>query len=41
MTPEEFLAAIAAISRYMREKERVIEIRDYPRNWKMAARLIE
>jgi hypothetical protein len=41
MTPEEFLAAIAAINRYLREKEGVVELREYPRNWKMAARLRE
>ncbi|AIG99207.1 MULTISPECIES: hypothetical protein [Archaeoglobus] len=41
MTPEEFLAAVAAINRYLREKEGVVELREYPRNWKMAARLRE
>ncbi len=40
MTPEEFLAAIAAVNRYMKEKEGVIEIKEFPRNWKIAARLI-
>ncbi len=41
MTPEEFLAAVAAINRYLKEKESLIELKDYPRNWKMAARLGE
>ncbi len=41
MTPEEFLAAIAAINRYMREFERPIEVREVPRNWKISARLRE
>ncbi|WP_456330036.1 hypothetical protein [Archaeoglobus sp.] len=41
MTPEELLAAIAAINRYMKEREGVIEVKDFPRNWKMAARLRE
>jgi len=41
VTPEEFLAAIAAINRHMREVERPIEIKDYPRNWKLAARMRE
>jgi len=40
MTPEEFLAAIAAVNRYLKEKEGVIEIKEFPRNWKIAARLI-
>lgn len=41
MTPEEFLAAIAAISRYLKEREGVIEVKDFPRNWKLAVRLRE
>jgi len=40
VTPEEFLAAIAVINRYMREKESLVEIKESPRNWKMASRLI-
>ncbi len=41
MTPEEFLAAIAAINQYMREAERPIEIREGPKYWKISARLVE
>ncbi len=41
MGPEEFLAAIAAIHRHMREVERPIEIKESPVMWKTAARLIE
>ncbi len=39
MTPEEFLAAIAAINQYMREAEKPVEIREGPKYWKVSARL--
>lgn len=41
MTPDEFLAAIAAINRYMREVERLVEVKEGPRNWKISVRLRE
>jgi hypothetical protein len=40
MTPEEFLAAIAAIHKYLSEAERPVEIKNPPVMWKMGARLI-
>jgi hypothetical protein len=39
VTPEEFLAAIAAIHRYMREVERPVEITRSPEVWKLAQRV--
>lgn len=39
MTPDEFLAALIAIHRYISEKERPMEIKEVPLNWKMTARL--
>lgn len=39
MTSEEFLAALIAIHRYIFEKEKPIEIKEVPLNWKMIARL--
>ncbi len=40
MTPEEFAAAMAAIHRYLRERERPIEIREGPVFWKLSARVM-
>ncbi|MCS7122023.1 MAG: hypothetical protein NZ895_05435 [Archaeoglobaceae archaeon] len=40
MTPEEFLAAVTAIHRYVSEKEKPMEIKEIPRNWKIAARFM-
>ncbi len=41
MTPEEFLAAVAAVHRYMLEAAKPLEIREKPVMWKAAARLRE
>ncbi len=40
MTPEEFLAAIIAIHKYLSEAEKPIEIRQSPTMWKINARMI-
>ncbi len=40
MTPEEFAAAMAAIHRYLRERERPIEIKERPTLWKLSARVM-
>ena len=40
MTPEEFVAAMAAIHRYMAERERPIEVKEVPRMWKLSARVV-
>ena len=41
MTPEEFLAAVAAIHKYLMESEKPPEIKSPPVMWKMGARLIQ
>jgi len=40
MTPEEFVVAVVAIHKYMKEKERPIEIKEGPKLWKISGRVI-
>lgn len=40
MTPEEFVAGVVAVHKYLREKERPIEIKEVPRIWKISARVV-
>ncbi len=40
MTPEEFLAAVVAIHKYLSEAEKPLEIKQSPIMWKMNARMI-
>ncbi|MEM2175769.1 MAG: hypothetical protein QXN34_00380 [Archaeoglobaceae archaeon] len=41
MTPEEFIVAMVAIHKYLREKEKPIEIKEGPRVWKLSARVMQ
>ncbi|MCS7119195.1 MAG: hypothetical protein RMH75_04230 [Archaeoglobaceae archaeon] len=40
MTPEEFVIALTAIHKYLKEKERPIEIKETPKLWKISARVM-
>ncbi|MCS7143800.1 MAG: hypothetical protein NZ879_02125 [Archaeoglobaceae archaeon] len=40
MTPEEFVAGVVAVHKYLREKEKPIEIKESPRIWKISGRVI-
>ncbi|MEM0215426.1 MAG: hypothetical protein QXU31_07455 [Archaeoglobaceae archaeon] len=40
MTPEEFVAGVVAVHKYLREKEKPIEIKEVPRIWKISARVM-
>jgi len=40
MTPEELVAAVVAIHKYLREKEKPIEIKEVPRVWKISGRVM-
>lgn len=40
MSPEEFVVAVVAIHKYLREKEKPIEIKEVPRIWKISARVM-
>jgi hypothetical protein len=39
MEAEEFLAAVVAIHRYLREKENLVEIEETPKMWKLSGRM--
>lgn len=39
MEVEEFIAALVAIHRYLREKENIVEIEESPRIWKISERV--
>lgn len=39
MEAEEFIAAVVAIHRYLREKENMVEIEESPRIWKISKRV--
>ncbi len=40
MMPDEFIVAVACIHKYMREKEKPIEIKETPKVWKLSGRVI-
>ncbi len=40
MSPGEFVVAVVAIHKYLREKEKPIEIKEVPRTWKLSARVM-
>jgi|GEM_PF-1039497 len=40
MTPDELIVAVACIHRYLREKEKPIEIREVPKMWKLSGRVM-
>ncbi|MDI9610948.1 MAG: hypothetical protein QXQ38_02495 [Archaeoglobaceae archaeon] len=39
MDPEEFVACLVAIHRYLKDKESLVEIGEIPRNWKFSGRV--
>ncbi|MEM0351023.1 MAG: hypothetical protein QXR27_04790 [Archaeoglobaceae archaeon] len=40
LSAEEFAAALAAIHKYLKEKEKPIEIKEVPKVWKLSARMM-
>lgn len=39
MEPEEFVASLIAIHRYLRDKENLVELGETPKIWKISARV--